>query len=263
MNDFKSSVTILDQNRRYWTGRASGYSKVNQEELSSSRQHCVWQDTLCDEMRAHFPDRPPESIHVLDIGCGPGFFSIVLAEEGYLVTAADLTPAMLERARENAGELASRITFLEMNAEDLRFPDGCFDAIVTRNLTWNLPHPERAYQEWSRVLKSGGLLLNFDANWYHYLFNETARRSYEEDRMRTEATGIRDENIGDGFEVMEQIAAQIPLSRIQRPQWDRQILTSLDMQVTVNEQIWNRVWSPEEQINFSSTPLFLICAKKT
>ena len=35
--------------------------------------------------------------------------------------------------------------------------------IVSRNLTWNLPHPEMAYKEWLRVLKKGGRLLNFDA----------------------------------------------------------------------------------------------------
>lgn len=254
--------TILERNRRYWTGRASGYSEVNQKELSSIRQHCVWQDTLCEEMRVHFPGTSPEGIRVLDIGCGPGFFSIVLAEEGYHVTAADLTPAMLEQARENAGDLASSITFKEMNAEELLFPDNSFDAIVTRNLTWNLPHPEKAYREWHRVLRPGGILLNFDANWYHYLFDEGARASYEEDRTRTESMGIPDENIGEGFDVMEQIAAQVPLSRIQRPAWDRHVLESLGMQVTVNEQIWNRVWSSEEQINFASTPMFLICGTK-
>ena len=74
--------------------------------------------------------------------------------------------------------------------------------------------------------------------------------------------GIEDENVGDGFDVMENIAARVPLSRIQRPQWDREVLEGLGVQVTLNEHIWNDVWSEEERINFSSTPMFLICAKK-
>ena len=40
-------------------------------------------------------------------------------------------------------------------------------------------HPDRAYYEWMRVLKPGGVLLNFDANWYHHLFDEEKRAAYE------------------------------------------------------------------------------------
>lgn len=50
------------------------------------------------------------------------------------------------------------------NLENIQ--DGSFDVIVTRNLTWNLEEPQKAYQEWCRVLKKGGILLNFDAGWY-------------------------------------------------------------------------------------------------
>ena len=45
---------------------------------------------------------------------------------------------MLAAAKQNAGVLAEKITFLQMNAEALSFPDNCFDVIVSRNLTWNL-----------------------------------------------------------------------------------------------------------------------------
>lgn len=254
-------MTILNENLQYWTTRAEGYSQVNQRELQTS-QRCIWQSTLCEELHAHFPGHPHETIRILDVGCGPGFFSIVLAEEGFDVTAIDLTSAMLQEAHANAGVLASRIRFMEMNAEELDFPDHSFDAIVSRNLTWNLPHPEQAYKEWCRVLKPQGVLLNFDANWYHYLNDEVARQAYEEDRVRTADLGIHDDNIGEGFDVMEDIASRIPMTAISRPGWDRQLLEDLGFLVTINEQIWNRVWSMEEQINFSSTPMFLICGKK-
>ena len=65
-----------------------------------------------------------------------------------------------------------------------------FDVIVTRNLTWDLPHPESAYREWHRVLRSGGILLNFDANWYRYQFDSFAREAYDEDRVNATAIGI-------------------------------------------------------------------------
>lgn len=255
------SDSIIKENKTYWTGRADGYSKVNQEELSTAQKN-TWRNCLVHEIRSHFPNRQTSDIHVLDIGTGPGFFSILLAEAGFRMTAIDLTPAMLNEARHNAGALADRICFMEMNAEQLTFEDQSFDVVISRNLTWNLPNPERAYAEWTRVLKPNGLLLNFDANWYHYLFDEKARDAYDADRINTQNAGMKDGNIGDNFDVMENIASRIPLSKINRPFWDLQCLNTCGMLVDADEKIWQRVWSAEERMNFSSTPLFMIRAKK-
>ena len=165
---------------------------------------------------------------------------------------------MLAEARQNAGPLAEHIEFLEMNAEALDFGDGRFDAVISRNLTWDLPHPEAAYKEWRRVLKPGGLLLNFDANWYGYLFDPAARAAYEADRRNTAERGMEDGNLGENFDVMEDIARRVPLSRLRRPEWDRKILTDLGFRVETEEEIWRRVWSEEEKVNYASTPLFLV-----
>ena len=251
---------ILQENLQYWTGRAEGYSAVNQEELRSNRE--AWRRCLGEEIRTALPDRETSSIRVLEVGTGPGFFAILLAEEGYDVTAVDLTPAMLSEARKNAGELAERIDFREMNAEALELPEGSFDVVVSRNLTWNLPHPDRAYAEWCRVLKPGGLLLVFDANWYGYLFREEARLAFEEDRRSTAEQGYADQNLGENFDVMEDIARRVPLSSLRRPDWDLRQLRALGLEARAEEDIWQRVWSEEEKVTFASTPLFLVSAKK-
>ncbi|MCR5089471.1 MAG: methyltransferase domain-containing protein [Oscillospiraceae bacterium] len=252
---------ILRENRIYWTGRASGYSEVNQTELGTE-QHRKWRSFLREEMEKCFPNKAPEDLQVLDIGTGPGFFAVLLCELGCCVTAVDLTPAMLDEAKKNAGPLADRIRFLEMNAEALSFESECFDTVISRNLTWNLPHPERAYSDWVRVLKPGGLLLNFDANWYSYLFDEAAQAAYEQDRVNTARLGVRDENIGEHFDVMEEIARRVPLSAIRRPEWDLSCLRSLGLRAEANEEVWKQLWSEEEKLNFSSTPMFMIRAEK-
>ena len=46
--------------------------------------------------------------------------------------------------------------------------------IVSRNLTWTLPDAEHAYQEWFRVLKPGGVMINLDANYGAADFADTA-----------------------------------------------------------------------------------------
>ena len=234
-------------------------------------QRKKWSDCLHGEIVQHFPGIAAAQLRVLEIGTGPGFFAILLCELGYDVTAIDLTPAMLDEAKKNAGDMADSIRFMEMNAEALDFEDASFDVVISRNLTWNLPHPDAAYAEWARVLRPGGLLLNFDANWYAYLFDEKAQAAYDQDRINSAEQGVWDQNVGENFDVMEDIARRVPLSSIRRPAplssirrpaWDLERLQRLGLQPWADEQIWWRVWSKEEKLNFSSTPLFLVRAIK-
>lgn len=255
------SMTIIHENRDYWTQRASGYSEVNRVELATN-QRGLWLAVLNERIAQRFPGRSPRSIRVLEVGTGPGFFAILLAGAGYRVTAIDLTPSMLAEACKNAGRLADAIAFMEMNAQRLDFDDHCFDVVVSRNVTWNLPEPQMAYREWARVLKPGGLLLNFDANWYRYLFDDDAREAFERDRTNSVRAGVDDLNVGNNFDRMEDIARRVPLSRVDRPQWDVEALTSLGLAVETDHRVWERVWSNQEKINLASTPMFMICGYK-
>ena len=248
------------KNNEYWSGRAEGYSQVNREELEGV-QNGNWSGLLDTRIRGHFPDRDRSSIRVLDVGTGPGFFSIILTRLGYDVTAVDYTESMLEKAKENAGELADKIEFLHMNAEALEFADDTFDVIVSRNVTWNLPDPEKAYRSWSRVLRPNGLMLNFDANWYAYLYDDEARELYERDRMNVEAQGLDDHYTCTDIDAMEDIAREMPLSRISRPAWDVRILSEIGMTgIVAAEDIGGSVWSKTEQVNYAATPMFMISA---
>ena len=264
MTDQPNCEQLKDENEAYWTNRASGYSEVNKDELRT-QQKSTWTAELTEQIEAAFPGAQPQELRVLDMGCGPGFFSIILARAGYRVTAGDYTPAMLDEARANARNegVEDVIRFARMDAEALEAANGTFDVVVSRNLTWNLPHPERAYAEWLRVLKPGGLLLNYDANWYAHLYDVELRRAYEADRQATQDAGIKDEYVGTDIDAMEDIARQMPLSPVERPAWDEDVLRELGAaQVEVDPQVWERVFSPEERVNYASTPMFRVKARK-
>lgn len=249
-------MNLSTENRAYWDRRAPSYTDVILKNLTGG-----WKALWADELISHFPQR--ENIKVLDIGTGPGFYAIILAARGYAVTAVDFSAEMLREARQNAGELADRITFLQMDAQELAFEDNSFDVIVTRNLTWNLPNPVKAYTQWHRVLTPGGVLLNFDANWYHYLFDEEKHSAFRADRENVSQAGVEDHEAYPDADKMEIISLQLPLSRVQRPQWDLQVLKSLGFaSVTADCSIGSRVWNPEEKLNYASTPGFLIEAVK-
>lgn len=256
-----STEKFLRQNTAYWSKRASGYSRVNQAELCTSQRR-VWSHALDSRIQEHFPNRLRESICVLDVGTGPGFFAIVLTLLGYQVTAVDYTPAMLEQARKNAGDLAEQINFLAMNAEELTFLDNSFDVVVSRNLTWNLHAPRKAYEQWSRVLKPGGLLLNFDANWYRYLYDTQAEAEHQTDRENVRRTGAEDDTAGTDVAAMEEIARRAPLSLHVRPAWDLETLEAFGMEASADPEIWKQVWTRDEWVNNASTPMFLISAEK-
>ncbi len=249
---------LLSEIESYWTTRAEGYSEVNHKELNGM-QRGAWLEVL----KSQFPEKAKGELKILDIGTGPGFFPVILAEAGYRVVAVDYTQEMLDTARKNAGELCGNITFYKMDAQNLEFEDELFDVVISRNLTWNLKDPERAYREWCRVLKPGGRLLNFDANWYGYLYDEEKRQSYEEDRKSVESENLDDHYLCTDIDRMEKIALQMPLSAINRPSWDRKLLKGNGFaSVAVDTEIWKRVWSQEEKLNYHSTPMFMISAVK-
>ena len=249
---------LLEDIRKYWTKRAKGYSEYNQGELSGEQRE-KWRQAILAEL----PDKPLTEIHLLDVGTGPGFFAIILAEAGIQVTAVDYTEEMLKEAKANAGELSEKIHFQQMDAQNLEFPDGTFDAVITRNVTWNLEHPVRAYQEWYRVLKKDGELLNFDANWYRYLCDEELRKGYEEDRKKTKEQQVEDYYEGTDIAEMERIAAAVPLTEILRPAWDLHVMEEIGFQdCRSDESVNERILSRADQINGESTPMFLVTGRK-
>ena len=92
MNDLKNEI------HDYWTNRARGYSEYNQQEMADARR-TMWRDKLLSLLKEEFPQQKPEEIKILDVGTGPGFFAILLAEAGYQVTAIDYTEEMLKEAQ--------------------------------------------------------------------------------------------------------------------------------------------------------------------
>ncbi len=252
------------RNYDYWLKRAKTYSEVNQDELSGvQRQN--WSRLLDEEIRNHFNIEQDErnQLKILDIGAGPGFISIILSKLGYNVTAADFSQAMLDEAMANAHHEGEHISFQQENALDLSFDDAEFDVVLSRNLTWNLSDPKTAYSEWIRVLKQDGCMMVFDANWYAYLEDDDSRKLYELDREKSKAHGQGDYNIGENFDVMEDIARVLPLTGTNRPEWDEAVLKDLDVKnIELVEDIGSQVYSEKERVNYASTPMFMIKVRK-
>ncbi len=114
---------------------------------------------------------------VLEYGCGPGTYSFELAEKGAIVTGIDISEVAIEQARNKAKErgLTKNISFMVMNAEDLKFDDGYFDIVCGVSILHHL-NIKNALKEVSRVLNSTGSALFIEPlghnpfiNIYRYL----------------------------------------------------------------------------------------------
>jgi ubiquinone/menaquinone biosynthesis C-methylase UbiE len=95
---------------------------------------------------------------VLDVACGTGVVAVTAARAGARVSALDLTPALLERARHN-GQLAEvDVDWHEGDAENLPFSDATFDVVLSQFGHIFAPRPAVVTAEMLRVLKSGGTI---------------------------------------------------------------------------------------------------------
>jgi SAM-dependent methyltransferase len=95
---------------------------------------------------------------VLDVGCGTGVVAITAARAGAQVTALDLTPELLDVARENARIADVEIDWHEGDVETLPFGDAAFDVVTSQFGHMFAPRPEVAIAEMLRVLQPGGII---------------------------------------------------------------------------------------------------------
>lgn len=205
-----NSVKLNRAIQSYWQLRAKVYSLSTLEELQScdNPYREILKKWLCGNHTGQT---------ALDIGCGPGFLAIELAHLGFNVKAIDSCAAMLQEAKKNSYGL--QINFGLSDAAEADFCHESFDVIASRNLTWNLPDPLKAYRQWFTWLKPGGKLIIFDGNHYRYLSDSNyPNPNYQRTHQHIDGVDVS---------VMEKIAQTLPMTQFPRPEYDKDILVAL------------------------------------
>lgn len=227
----------------YWTERAEDFRRLREKELQSPKL-ILWRDELLQYIGQN------ESLRILDIGCGAGFFSIILSQLGHTVTGIDITPNMIEESKLLAYSVNSNVEFIVMDAEKLDFDTNYFDVVVARNVTWNLPHPDEAYKEWLRVLKPGGILLNYDAEHAknHHHLPQSVHHAHEHIKS-------------DLLDKCHTIYHILSISSTDRPTWDKVLLENMGATVTIDSTVGPRIYAEEDEF-YIPVPMFLVKAVK-
>jgi Methylase involved in ubiquinone/menaquinone biosynthesis len=240
-----------------WTDGAQSYSELIKEELAGFQRR-AWLDVILENSGRGGHTDP---MNILDVGTGPGFFAIILSLAGHRVRAIDCTEAMIAEARLNAADAGSDAVFSVSDSHALDFPDASFDLIVSRNVAWTLLDAAKAFAEWRRVLRPGGRVLIFDANWNLHLFDEERKRAYDAD-IATYKKAF-DEVPPEHNDEMLAYRRSMPMCQRRRPQWDLGALVDagfvrLECETNINEQIYDE----KSNVLYRSTPMFMIAAQK-
>lgn len=244
----------LGKMERYWSQDAQNYSKIINDELKSFRYE-QWKTLLLQHI-------PKATKNILDIGCGPGFFSILLTKLGYRVTGIDCSTGMLRKAMENSKCMKVQPVFFQMDCENMEFENHSFDLIVSRNVTWTLQNPDRVYKRCLELLRPHGKMLIFDANWHLHLFD----RHLQEKVIKREAECMT--LYGDVYSSETPLTetldiASLPLSSLLRPQWDIDQLKKVGFKkVYTDTNLAESLWDEKEKLLYGESLLFGIFAEK-
>jgi len=171
----KTETGVIANIRGFWDADAATYDNSPSHYPQRPQEQAAWAATL----RRLLPD-PPAT--VLDMGAGTGFLSLLLAAQGYEVTAADISTGMLARLRAKAAERQISIRIAETDATHP--PEGDFAAVVERHLLWTLPDPAGALAAWRAAAPAGRLVL-IEGSW-------SGRGTSAPERLRRHARTLAD-----------------------------------------------------------------------
>ncbi len=124
-----------------------------------------------------------EGLHCLDVGCGEGYNTRLLAGRGARVAALDISETFIRAAAEDAGS----IRFVVGDGARLPFVDGCFGAVTAFMSLMDVAEPELVLADVARVLQPGGFV---QFSVLHPLMTSPRRAWVEDESGRREALAV-------------------------------------------------------------------------
>ena len=136
---------MADEQSAFWSTIADRYDRVVDQQIGGPTRTAV-RERLAREGRLG---------RTVELGCGTGFFTGVLAEKAESVLATDLSPGMLDLARRDA---PVNVTFQVEDCQRTSLPDASYDTAFV-SLVLHFTDPARVIAEMHRILRPGGTLI--------------------------------------------------------------------------------------------------------
>lgn len=220
---------LADQVRSYWDADSVTYDDTTGHHPRTALERAAWAAALCRLLPA-----PPA--RVLDVGAGTGFLTLLLASQGYDVTALDLSPGMLERLDGKAAAQGLAVSVVEADA--VHPPHGDFDAVVERHLLWTLPDPRAALAAW-REASPGGTLVLLESLWGA----AGGRPEWARSKARSLLSRLRHEHGSHHAEYDAAVRALLPLADGTSPEQLAALVESTGWGATRLERLRDVEWA--------------------
>lgn len=123
-------------------------------------------EALENDFRSIVRFAPDKRLKVIDVGCGDGFFTKLLAEVHSEVTGIDSSDAYLTEAENQCGDIGN-IRFAKGDVRSLALEDGSVDLVWSAHSMQSYPHIRQALQEFRRVLRPNGRLAVLESDNIH------------------------------------------------------------------------------------------------
>jgi len=146
---------IKDVNTRYHDAAAAEYDAKWGIDFGG-----IGQDQVLTKLGKALGQAPERLGEALEIGAGTGYFGLNLMQLGAVerLTATDISPGMLDSLRRSAADLGLKVETVAIEAEALPFEDASFDLVFGHAILHHIPDLPRAFTEFHRVLRPGGVV---------------------------------------------------------------------------------------------------------
>ena len=178
---------MRDTDRDFWDEQAATFDDEPDHGLGNDRTREAWRDLLVKHL-------PPAPADIVDLGCGTGTLSVLLAREGFRLRGLDFAGSMVAAAESKAASAGVDVAFAQGDAAEPPYKAGSCDVVLSRHVLWALPDPARALARWVGLLRPGGRLVLIEGQWFTGagLSAAVCETLLREHREAVEVTFLRD-----------------------------------------------------------------------
>jgi SAM-dependent methyltransferase len=142
----------------FWDEQAATFDDEPDHGLRDAGVRAAWAALL-------LPLMPADPSEVVDLGCGTGTLSVLLAEAGHHVRGVDLAPRMVSAATAKARSAGVVAEFVRGDASRPPCAPASADVVLARHVLWALPDPAAALRTWVSLLRPDGRLVLVEGHW--------------------------------------------------------------------------------------------------
>lgn len=144
-----------DAIEEFWSAAAASFDDGPDHGLRDPSVRRAWGDLFSRWL-------PAKRCSVVDLGCGTGSLSVLLAELGHDVTGVDFSPSMIAIAEAKGRDSSARFLVGDVQRPDVPRAD----VVVARHVLWTLPDPRAALARWADLLEAGGRMILIEGRWF-------------------------------------------------------------------------------------------------